>query len=138
MYIHGGKSNGYHADCYKYNIARKRWTLLKYKSTRQPLARYGHSGVVYQDSLYIFGGYDQHGFCCDRLWRLNLETLRWHEIKYQSPGFAIERFHHAAAVYKSSMVIFSGKSPDGVYDDCLEYSFGTWIGILHCVSWFWP
>ena len=30
--------------------------------------RYGHSAVVYNDSMYVFGGYDDFGLTCNDLW----------------------------------------------------------------------
>ena len=33
--------------------------------------RYGHSAVVYNDSMYVFGGYDDFGLTCNDLWEFN-------------------------------------------------------------------
>ena len=33
--------------------------------------RYGHSAVIYNESMYIFGGYDDFGLSCNDLWEFN-------------------------------------------------------------------
>jgi hypothetical protein len=55
MYIHGGKSNGYHADLYKYNFTKKRWTVINPSpQTKPPLARFGHKVRHFSSLLFPF------------------------------------------------------------------------------------
>jgi serine/threonine protein kinase len=139
MYIHGGKSNGYHADLYKYNFAKKRWTVIPPSlQTKPPLARFGHKGVVYQNCMYIFGGYDQHGFICDAIYQYNFENNTWTKVKYSvdsSVPLNLERFHHDCALYKNTLLVFGGKGAEESYGDLLEFNFDTrrWR-VLECVG----
>ena len=41
-----------------------------------PPGRYGHSAVVVDDALYVFGGQGQFG-CLDDLWRFDFESCAW-------------------------------------------------------------
>ena len=41
---------------FKYDTISKKWTAVCY-SNEGPLPRFGHTMQIYEDSLYIFGGY---------------------------------------------------------------------------------
>lgn len=46
--------------------------------------RYSHSAVVYNDSMYVFGGCTNSMTTFNDLWRLNLSTRKWVRIKKNS------------------------------------------------------
>jgi N-acetylneuraminic acid mutarotase len=85
-------------------------------------------GVVYQNSMYIFGGYDQHGFICDAIYQYNFEANIWTKVKYSMDSLSpsdLERFHHDCVVYKNVLLVFGGKGPSASYNDLLEFNFET-------------
>ena len=133
IYVHGGKSNGYHSDMYKYHIVKKKWYSVGYKD-KAPLARYGHALLYWNGSLYMVGGYDQHGFCCDDLYQFTPETHSWRKIQFISPlgAITIGRFHSAAVIYKSKILIYAGKGSDAIRNDLLEYDLSnhTWKRVI--------
>ena len=50
-------------------------------SESQPDARYGHTALTCDDCMYIFGGYDQHGFCCDAIYRFSFVDSTWKHVR---------------------------------------------------------
>jgi len=72
MYVFGGNSNGYYNDLQRFHLETQRWTLIHQEGGDPPPSpRYGHSAVVFGDSMYIFGGYDKDGFACNDLHEYN-------------------------------------------------------------------
>jgi hypothetical protein len=79
-----------------YNINDNIWTAIKTNTDHQPLPRYGHSAVVYNDIMYVFGGYDNGGFSSNELYKFHLPSKQW--IKSQRLDTIPERFHHAVCL----------------------------------------
>lgn len=123
FYVFGGKSNGYHNDLWQYHVYQNVWKMVKPISGQSKLfARFGQSAVLWQGALYVFGGYDQHGFCCDGLHAFQFARNAWFK-ELKTTGKAKERYHHTAVVYGRSMYIFGGRSDNESLDDLLEYHF---------------
>lgn len=123
FYVFGGKSNGYHNDLWQYHVYQNSWKMVKPISGQSKLfARFGQSAVLWQGSLYVFGGYDQHGFCCDGLHAFQFARNAWFK-ELKTTGKARERYHHTAVVYGRCMYIFGGRSDNEALDDLLEYHF---------------
>lgn len=47
------------------------------KNQIQPVPRSKHSAVVYNDSMYIFGGKDDDNNKLNDFWKLDLSTYEW-------------------------------------------------------------
>jgi len=63
MYIFGGSSGSAMNDLFELQLPTKvsipaRWRQIKSSGINEPLARFCHVGVVYNEALFIFGGYD--------------------------------------------------------------------------------
>lgn len=63
-----------------YSIATAQWKKVATKDTPLPDSRYGHSIVAFENELYMFGGYDHHGFACDDLHVFNFKTAKWTKV----------------------------------------------------------
>jgi hypothetical protein len=95
MYLFGGKSNGYMNDLFcldfgaEYCIAEPArlvalnfllfffsdtmtWSQEDNVSGKPPSKRYGHSAVVYNKCMYIYGGYDDFGYKSNELYEYRL------------------------------------------------------------------
>lgn len=62
IYIFGGY-DGFNRvdDFHRYSIDSGRWSLQEVSNPEAgPSPRHSHSAVVYNNQLYIFGGYDGH------------------------------------------------------------------------------
>ncbi len=63
MLVFGGKSNTYSNELFSYSITNNFWKPEK-TSGDVPSKRYGHSKVIYNDEIFLFGGYDIDSFSC--------------------------------------------------------------------------
>eukprot|EP01089_Gocevia_fonbrunei_P017650 TRINITY_DN5790_c0_g1_i1.p1 TRINITY_DN5790_c0_g1~~TRINITY_DN5790_c0_g1_i1.p1 ORF type:complete len:272 (+),score=57.09 TRINITY_DN5790_c0_g1_i1:100-915(+) len=118
LFVFGGKSNGYWNDIWKYNTSTQEWTKETIdSSSKAPFKRYGHSAVVFDEHMWIFGGFDSESWTCDDLWKYSFEEHKWTQTKKDSKTHPPPRFHHSAVVdyEQKKMFIFGGcgesKSP---------------------------
>lgn len=63
MYIFGGSSGSAMNDLFELQLPSNfslpaRWRQIKSSGLNEPLARFCHVGVSYNDALFVFGGYD--------------------------------------------------------------------------------
>jgi len=89
------------------------WT----QKTSGATARYGHSAVVYQDKMYIFGGTDG-GNMLATLWEYDITNDSW----VGKGGGAPARVSHSAIVYQDKMYIFGGFDGSSNLNDLWEYN----------------
>jgi len=63
----------------RYHFTTRTWEVLEVQNdAMQPDPRYEHSAVVYNDTLYVFGGAKTpQEEITDELWALDLRTLTW-------------------------------------------------------------
>lgn len=127
LYVHGGKSNGYHHDLHRYSLDTNAWTTLvpprPGPAPGAPLARFGHTAVVLDGALYVFGGYDQHGWLLADLFRFDLRTATWTRLPPppSSPA-ALERMHHVAVAHGRTMLVQGGRGEgSAALADLVEY-----------------
>jgi N-acetylneuraminic acid mutarotase len=92
----------------RYDIQKKEWKQILTVAPR-PSPRCAHSCISYRSCLYVFGGElansDQYHHYRD-LWKFDLRTLTWSEIKARNPPSA--RSGMGCLVWKHYMVIFGG------------------------------
>ena len=108
-------------------LENKAWCWSKIPATnRAPCQRSLHTGVVLDNSLYIFGGYDgvqrTNEFC-----KFNFTTLEWTLIQptEQSPS---PRDRHVSVVYSKSVYINGGYDGYNRVNDFYEFNTitNTW------------
>lgn len=74
-----------------------------------PRARYLHSAVVYNDGMFVYGGWMADWSKGEHVWRLDLTSLTWTELELsRSTPVPDRRFGHIAAVWDHRMNIFGG------------------------------
>lgn len=74
-----------------------------------PRARYSHSAVVYNDNMYVYGGWMTDWSKGELLWRLDLTNLTWNEVELSKPSpIPDRRFGHISAVWDHRLYIFGG------------------------------
>mmetsp|Transcript_14498 Transcript_14498/g.41674 ORF Transcript_14498/g.41674 Transcript_14498/m.41674 type:complete len:490 (-) Transcript_14498:94-1563(-) len=115
------KDGDYFNDLFEFNIPNAHWTLLD--SAVRPSVRTDHSCVVYQTSLFIFGGFDGRSRFSD-LHQYQIEERKWTEIAITDNG-PMGRFGHSAVVYRTSMFMFGGWNGHDTLDDLYEFSMTT-------------
>ncbi|KAL8183127.1 UNVERIFIED_CONTAM: hypothetical protein K2H54_018397 [Gekko kuhli] len=74
-----------------------------------PSNRKGHSAVIYQGSMYMYGGYFDIKGVSQEFWTFHFDTKQWCPVPGTvyggSPG---PRHGHAAVVYSKGMYLFGG------------------------------
>jgi N-acetylneuraminic acid mutarotase len=77
IYIFGGY-DGFNRvnDFYEYNVDYNTWSEVLYTgSGTMPTPRHSHSAVIYEESMFVFGGYDGH--YRNDFYRFNFVTNTW-------------------------------------------------------------
>jgi len=86
-----------------------------------PPNRFGHTSVVYNNSLYCFGGWNGH-FTMDDIYQYSFETNIWYDIKKQKGEKPLCRYWHSAVIIKSKMYVFGGVDTQQTwFDDLYSY-----------------
>ena len=80
MVVFGGSSDTGEANnqLYSLNLSKEgsKWTLIS--TSRAPAPRYGMSGFIHQNRIYVFGGYNKKiEKVFNDLWMLDLDTFQW-------------------------------------------------------------
>jgi hypothetical protein len=98
----------------------------------RPTPRYGHGAVVRNDTMLVFGGYDNNGQTDNNLYRYSFDNSSWLEpIPLDIPP----RYHHTMLLYPNShkIVIFGGCSESRqAFNDLyiVDYSSSLRIEVL--------
>lgn len=109
IYIFGGYDGfNWVNDFFEYNIDYNSWqeVLCSNEFEQPPTPRHSHSAVVYEDSIYIFGGYDGHyknDFHC-----FNLVKNFWSVIKEVGGKLPTPWYRTSCCVVGDSMFLFGG------------------------------
>ncbi|XP_031438228.1 leucine-zipper-like transcriptional regulator 1 homolog isoform X2 [Clupea harengus] len=95
MYLYGGLSGlREQRDLWRWSQANHTWTYIKTYSGPPRLV--GHSMVLYQNSLLLFGGCESHNCPLNDLWRLDLTAHRWEKVAAIKGSNPPGKFHHCA------------------------------------------
>lgn len=130
IFFFGGytkKDGDYFNDLFEFNIPRAHWSRID--AENQPSVRTDHSCIMYEASLYIFGGFDARSRFQD-LHQYNIDDREWVEIPPEG-NTPMGRFGHSAVVCKSGMFVFGGWNGHDTLDDLYEFSMATkhWYSI---------
>eukprot|EP01080_Neovahlkampfia_damariscottae_P007374 gene7374-11696_t len=111
LYMFGGWhpnfSKSFLTDIQKYNFKKNKWSEVKYKTKLENINRCYHSGNLYNNSFYIFGGWN--GF--KRLNELLLYTLETNNLKLVSIATGdvpCGRSGHSSTIFDDYLFIFGG------------------------------
>ena len=128
MVVFGGFTVGERSsNVYTLNLTSEKWKLAQ--TSKGPEGRSNHSSILYKDHLYIFGGTNEEGEKLSDLWKLDLRTYHWDEVKGLG-DIPSGRSGHSAALYKDLMIIFGGmKDITKETNDMYSYDFhsNTWV-----------
>lgn len=87
-----------------------------------PAERYGHATFLYQNNLYIVGGYGYSTPVMEQLCALNLITKTWTTISTKPVDF----YNASAFVHNHCMYIYGGYSSMSGFSDIMrEYNFSS-------------
>jgi len=131
IYVFGGYGYGnkVSGDFWKYSIFEDKWSLVQ--KDQAPSARYGHTANVYQDKLYIYGGYSSKGFHRD-FYSYDFIKAEWSVIPTEGPPK--RRRHNSLVLTDESsgqgrIVLYGGAYLSCTYNDLWEYRFPSLVHI---------
>ena len=101
-------------DFHAFNFTEKRWSpvLPSAISGNPPSPRDRHVAVAYNNSFYVFGGFDGTSRVND-FFSFDFSSMTWREVPVLSGQPPSPRHSHAAVVHNHSMWVFGGY--DGSY-----------------------
>ncbi|KAF1777748.1 Kelch-type beta propeller [Phytophthora cactorum] len=141
-------------DFIEYNFLTQRWSNVVVNAGLPPTARHSHAAVVYDKSMYCFGGYDgsyrndfhefnfvaatgrvprpRTGTAVNDFYELDLDLTfipRCSEVNTWQPMQFNgqppgQRFCHVGTVYDSSLIIFGGYDGSSRLNDFKQFRFG--------------
>jgi len=81
MVVFGGFSNGIRTnDIHRFFFNENQWEQVKPMSHAVPSPRAGHSAVLYQDQMIVFGGKDEENNKLNDVWVFDFVTSKWGEV----------------------------------------------------------
>lgn len=111
----------------KFDFTHKKWEEMK-SNDNLPSNRFGHSAVVFQDFIFVYGGILKNGSIVNELWTFDIRNRIWEiydenlcVIEYCSP---FNVMGHTATVVDSKMIVIFGYNPTfGYLNIVQEYNF---------------
>eukprot|EP01080_Neovahlkampfia_damariscottae_P005065 gene5065-8665_t len=133
MYIIGGYDGDYCSDIYELNLNNLIWNKIKTKGNFE--GRYYSSSVLYNNTIYLFGGKRNKNFF-KGIKILNLENKEWNNLK----TIGIEpspRYFSQTILRNDQLYVFGGFNGNALNDfHCLNLNSFQWreIKILNYLS----
>jgi len=136
-----GFSRTWYNDLHVYNFDTKIWRAINPSGTL-PLRRTSHSAVIYNNKMYVFGGFSGEEYLND-MHEFDMETETWTEISHLCKGdIPLPRSRFCAAVLGDCMYILGGWNKVGYFNDFYRFNFVTrvWTNIhntnfsIPCIS----
>ena len=103
-----GQAQYVYGDTYRWNFQKNEWRMVE--TSISPNPRSCHQAVVHKHHMYIFGGEFstlRQFYHYRDLWRFDLKTNTWEEIKASGPSPS-QRSGHRMIVWKGYIVVFGG------------------------------
>ncbi|KAJ8351619.1 hypothetical protein SKAU_G00230950 [Synaphobranchus kaupii] len=132
LYIFGGMiDSGYSGNkipLWLYSTDKEDWQPRQGKNTYSqklaPVNRKGHSAVVFDSSMYVYGGYIDMKGSSQEFWRLDFDTGAWSDLTPDEAGPG-PRHGHSAATHLDCMYLFGGLTGLREQSDLWRWSFST-------------
>ncbi|XP_053554062.1 ras guanine nucleotide exchange factor F [Bombina bombina] len=130
LYIFGGMidsgSNEDDTPLWLYDIDSSTWCHNKAAEDKEarPTNRKGHSAVVYQAGMYIFGGYFDIKGAVEEFWMFSFGSEKWSALSPRTRGMGPGPRHgHASATFNSAMYLFGGLKQMAEQNDFWKFDF---------------
>ena len=110
-----------------------------YNGPEHPSKRWGHSAVLYNNSMIIFGGRHSQRILSN-IYSLDFATLSWTKIDPYSKAPQARDSHSAVIYNNSDMIIFGGNGVSGKMNDLWNFNFNLkkWTEISKNDKGIWP
>ncbi|KAL1497798.1 hypothetical protein ABEB36_008696 [Hypothenemus hampei] len=119
-----------------YDVKANSWRKVKTKKgVVTPKGRRGHTALVHNGSMLIYGGYQDLRGSTGELWAFHFDTESWHLVSCPpskpSDQFPSPRHKHSAVVHGEAMWIYGGMTDLHERGDLWKFDFytKTWTNI---------
>ena len=120
----GNSSNINTHQLWKFNLVKNVWTSIE--SDYSPEPRRGHTGILYKNKYYIFGGQFLSSNMLGKLEIFDLNTNTWSQNNYNNYFLFKLRRNHIACLIGSQMLIHGGVDETGeILDDSYLLNLST-------------
>lgn len=95
-------------DFYSFHLQEQKWNLILGNGGTVPSPRDRHCAIAYNNSFYIFGGFDGTSRVND-FYEFDFTTMMWNEIVFSGHAAPPSPRHsHSVVLYMDSMFVFGG------------------------------
>lgn len=131
MFVFGGITSGCSVEdnlLYILNLESNVWTSEKNQNKPVPVARYGHSFMLFKDKISVlFGGIDKYYNALNDTWTFDVSNHQWTYIKLSKipqPRAFFANILSSHTETKDDYIIFGGLSEYQIFNDvwCLRKS----------------
>eukprot|EP01122_Echinamoeba_exundans_P001567 TRINITY_DN11597_c0_g1_i1.p1 TRINITY_DN11597_c0_g1~~TRINITY_DN11597_c0_g1_i1.p1 ORF type:complete len:902 (-),score=157.14 TRINITY_DN11597_c0_g1_i1:580-3285(-) len=124
MYIFGGigPKGILLNDVYEFDFERFTWHEVAVSGTEAPAGRWGHTSVIYGQSMFIYAGLTGKGYV-DDLWEFHFNSRSWSRVNVTG-DIPSSRHFHASVVVHDTMYVFGGFGHKNM-DDLNAFDFAT-------------
>ncbi|KAL4208829.1 hypothetical protein AB4K20DRAFT_1912749 [Rhizopus microsporus] len=131
--LYGGKlissEEHYDPNVYLLNLHSRQWSRLSMDGMIQPTERSGHSCVMHEGIVYLWGG-QRNGHYFNDLFIFDVNSApRWRQVSYDlCPE---PRAGHISAIYEGKLYIFGGTNGNRLFNDIWSFDLksGIWTRI---------
>lgn len=90
---------------------------IKIADNAPPSARYLHTGIIYGNKMYVFGGMSNSTTYLNDMWSYSSDNNNWQELQQKGNLKPSARANHSAAVTNDGrMIVYGGKDYNGQAD----------------------
>ena len=112
IYLFGGLNSKYNNDMWCYSLQTHQWNIIKVNE--MPVPRYGHTSIIMDDYLVIYGGVTPDNYCRmpERVLVFNTRNHKFIEPKITTKLYPGNRKGHIALAISQTMFIHGGYDQD--------------------------
>ncbi|XP_069838530.1 kelch domain-containing protein 1-like [Dendropsophus ebraccatus] len=130
LYVFGGMvdfgANRDHTPLWMYCTETRRWREVKAWEGQEnrPTNRKGHSAVVYQSAMFVYGGYFDIEGTVEEFWVFYFDTQKWSQLSPHTRGLGPGPRHgHSCVTHNAAMFLFGGLKNMAEQSDFWRFDF---------------
>eukprot|EP01064_Diplonema_japonicum_P013587 TRINITY_DN21139_c0_g1_i1.p1 TRINITY_DN21139_c0_g1~~TRINITY_DN21139_c0_g1_i1.p1 ORF type:complete len:409 (+),score=52.18 TRINITY_DN21139_c0_g1_i1:46-1272(+) len=121
---HAGVHNWWLNDLWALNLKTYEWSRIPSLGCLTPDRRKGHTAVVHNNKMYVFGGGQDDAnnslLLFNDIWELDFETERWTACDYTGQ-IPVPRMYHTCVIGDhNNMILFGGRAENGFLNEVHE------------------
>ncbi|XP_059481086.1 uncharacterized protein LOC132199971 isoform X2 [Neocloeon triangulifer] len=112
LFVFGGEvgfSSATETPLWVYHVRSNSWRKVRTpKGVQVPRGRRGHSALIYQGAMIIYGGYQDLRGSTSELWAFDFNTESWHLLSGRGRDEPPARHKHSAVMHDGAMWVYGG------------------------------